>query len=270
MPSIAAATAVTLGSSWLQLAGLAATVADTATPRRDPAVTPVPGPLLSYCQSRANSLTTGTALAWHCQQGYLVTGTVVRYQPAIIKPAHYTIQSNAIPEVCMTAVQRPRVLSRLSPCLFALRWLPRSRTVSGTMAAQLRCVARPGAAWIAVVLLLLLVPLAASTASTAAATTAGAPPPTPAAHLRLRFDEEYLCTGAVMDLPPRMRLKCRRAPPRVAACTCNQRGVLGFQLACRCTPPLNATGAVVPLAPAMGVIEADTRGGAADTGSDTS
>lgn len=93
---------------------------------------------------------------------------------------------------------------------------------------------------------------ASSSTSTSESTAAAV-----GARYRMRFEEEYLCTGVVTDTPPHMRLKCRRAPPRVADCACSERGALGTQLACRCAPPRNATGAVVPLAPRMGVIEGD-------------
>ena len=120
-------------------------------------------------------------------------------------------------------------------------------------------------------LLLLLLPSLASAAASEPPAEPPPPPPAPTAppppsrsgRLRLAFTDEYRCTGAALDDPQRLRLKCRRAPARTADCLCSAApgGAFAATLACACTAAgagVNASaGAPVrSFVPGMGVIEA--------------
>jgi hypothetical protein len=115
-------------------------------------------------------------------------------------------------------------------------------------------------------LLLLLPSLASASASEPPATPPAVPPPPPpsrSGRLRLAFTDEYRCTGAALDDPQRLRLKCRRAPARTADCLCSAApgGAFAASLACACAAAgaganASAGAPVRSFVPGMGVIEA--------------
>jgi hypothetical protein len=76
-----------------------------------------------------------------------------------------------------------------------------------------------------------------------------------AARFRLGFTDEFVCSGSVFDEPQRFRMKCRRAPARLADCACTPPAATDASLTCSCAQPLDAAGRPAALVPAVGTVE---------------